>query len=239
MPGESQETIEKSIILKILKAGPGQTLPSERNLASELGVNRQPLREALQRLSRDGWIEIRHGRSTVIRNYREEGGLGVLDAMARLELLDKDWISSLLEVRLALAPAYTHAAVSKNAAAIASYLQRSGLLLDKADAFAIYDWQLHRLLCVESGNPVFTMLLNGFRGVYRQAGETYFSLPGSRETSMTFYASLQAALKDPDRAAEEVRLVMKRSIDIWKAASASIPQMNEKLPGNQTGGSKV
>lgn len=211
--------IEKALLDRIMAGSPGDALPSERELALALGVNRQPLREALQRLSRDGWIEIRHGKPTVIRNYREEGGLTILDTLARQELLDAGWISSLLDVRLALAPAYGQAAVRRNAAGVEAYLQRSTLLTDAADAFAIYDWQLHRLLCIESGNPVYPMLLNSFASVYRQAGELYFSLPGARESSRMFYSDLMAALPDAERAAEEVRIVMRRSIDIWLAAS--------------------
>ena len=55
----------------------GQRLPAERELATQLGVTRPTLREVLQRLARDGWIEIRHGRSTRVRNYWQEGKLGV------------------------------------------------------------------------------------------------------------------------------------------------------------------
>ena len=51
-------------------------LPAERELAAQLGVTRPTLREALQRIARDGWIEIRHGKPTRVRNYWQEGNLG-------------------------------------------------------------------------------------------------------------------------------------------------------------------
>src|SRR3990170_7275190 len=57
------------------------TLPPERDLSTQLGVTRPTLREALQRLARDGWLEIRHGRPTRVRDYWHEGSLGVLGAM--------------------------------------------------------------------------------------------------------------------------------------------------------------
>ena len=44
------------------------TLPAERELAHLLGITRPTLREVLQRLSRDGWLEIRHGKPTRVRN---------------------------------------------------------------------------------------------------------------------------------------------------------------------------
>ena len=37
-------------------------LPSERDLADKIGVTRTTLREVLQRLARDGWLTIQHGK---------------------------------------------------------------------------------------------------------------------------------------------------------------------------------
>jgi DNA-binding FadR family transcriptional regulator len=51
---------------------PGQRLPSERELASALGVSRTTIREAIQRLSALGYVEVRRGRT---------GGAYVLDGM--------------------------------------------------------------------------------------------------------------------------------------------------------------
>ena len=47
----------------------GASLPNERSLAEQIGVTRPTLRETLQRLATEGWIKIRHGKSTVVRNY--------------------------------------------------------------------------------------------------------------------------------------------------------------------------
>ncbi|MFN3247363.1 MAG: GntR family transcriptional regulator, partial [Leptonema sp. (in: bacteria)] len=52
--------IEKQIIKKILEGKYQNILPSERELAKEFNVTRQKIREVLQRLQRDGWIEIQH-----------------------------------------------------------------------------------------------------------------------------------------------------------------------------------
>lgn len=42
---------------------PGQRLPSERELASTLGISRTTVREAVQRLAALGYVEVRRGRS--------------------------------------------------------------------------------------------------------------------------------------------------------------------------------
>ncbi|MFT4836193.1 MAG: GntR family negative regulator for fad regulon and positive regulator of fabA, partial [Psychromonas sp.] len=41
-------------------------LPAERVLADKIGVTRTTLREVLQRMSKDGWITICHGKSTKV-----------------------------------------------------------------------------------------------------------------------------------------------------------------------------
>ena len=95
-------------------------LPAERELAAQMGVTRPTLREALQRLARDGWLEIRQGKSTRVRDYWQEGSLGVLGALAqRTSDLPDDFVPNLLAVRLALAPAYTRQAVERQAGGVA------------------------------------------------------------------------------------------------------------------------
>ena len=80
-------------------------LPPERTLAAQLGVTRPTLREALQRLARDGWIEIHHGKSTRVRDYWHEGSLAVLGTIARRQdHIPPEFVPNLLQVRAVLAP---------------------------------------------------------------------------------------------------------------------------------------
>jgi len=47
---------------------PGEELPSERDLAQQIGVSRPPLREALNALQAMGFIEIKPRRKIIIRS---------------------------------------------------------------------------------------------------------------------------------------------------------------------------
>jgi DNA-binding FadR family transcriptional regulator len=71
------EKVSKAIVDQILVGllGPGQRLPSERDLARALDVSRPSLREALGALQTLGVVETRHGSGSWISN-------DVLDALA-------------------------------------------------------------------------------------------------------------------------------------------------------------
>jgi GntR family transcriptional repressor for pyruvate dehydrogenase complex len=84
----------------------GEALPAERSLTESFGVNRQAVREALQRLHQLGLVEIRHGGTTRISDFRHQAGL---DLLPRLLVqpdgqLDVDVIRSVMEMRAAIGP---------------------------------------------------------------------------------------------------------------------------------------
>ena len=56
----------------------GSSIPSERFLAEQFGVNRHAIREALKRLEQAGLIRITHGGATRVLDWRDTGGLAVL-----------------------------------------------------------------------------------------------------------------------------------------------------------------
>lgn len=197
-------------------------LPAERDLAEQLGVTRPTLREALQRIARDGWIEIHHGKPTRVRDYWIEGNLAVLSTIAaHTQKIPPGFISHLLEVRLLLAPTYTRQAIELYPDIMTSLLKEVQDLPDTAEAFAEADWKLHYSLTTHCGNPVFTLMLNGFSGLYQLMGLTYFSSESSRNHSRTYYRMLFKAARagEPDAAEAVTRRVMQDSLNLWLQAN--------------------
>lgn len=231
------EYAENQIINAILEGHfpIGAALPAERELAARLGVTRPTLREALQRLAREGWLEIHQGKPTRVRNYWYEGSLGVLSAIAqRPWAAPDDFIANLLAVRRALAPAYARQAVERQASAVVDLLEPYLSLpqtkksspddSEAASKYASFDWQVHHTLTVLSGNPIYTMIFNGFRELYPPMAMQYFRSSTARASSRSFYASLSSAAQaaNPDIAEAVTRRAMTVSISLWRAAMTEL-----------------
>ena len=59
-----EEEVERMIGLRIL--GPGDALPSVRELSKNLKINPATVSKAYRRLQRAGWLEVRRGEGTFV-----------------------------------------------------------------------------------------------------------------------------------------------------------------------------
>ena len=155
-PKRPAEFVEYQLVESILtnEFPIDSTLPGERELSEMLGVTRAPLREVLQRMARDGWIEIQQGKATRVRNYFVEGNFGVLSSILDHEdHVTPEFVGNLLMVRRLLAPTYTRLAVEREPETIRKMLGASRTLNQNPESYSGFDWDFHHLLAVSSGNP--------------------------------------------------------------------------------------
>ncbi len=217
-PLRPAEYAEKLLIERILDGlyPLNATLPAERELAKAFGVTRPTLREALQRLARDGWLEIRQGKPTRVRNFWQEGSLGVLGALARHPAHQPArFVRQLLEVRLVIAPAYAALAVEHHPDAVARLLEDAAALPSTPAAYARYDWRLHHQLSILSDNPVYALIVNGFEDLYIAMATGYFENESTRARSQAFYQNLRLAAIHcaPSEAHAVTHAAMRESLD--------------------------
>ncbi|KLV10702.1 MULTISPECIES: fatty acid metabolism transcriptional regulator FadR [Photobacterium] len=93
----------------------GSILPAERELSELIGVTRTTLREVLQRLARDGWLTIQHGKPTRVNNYMDTSGLSILDTLITLDGQDVQGVlEDLLSARTDISSVYMRYAVKGN-----------------------------------------------------------------------------------------------------------------------------
>jgi len=213
------EYAEHSILTAILEGDytRGSVLPGERVLAEKLGVTRPTLRETLQRLSREGWVTIRHGKPSLVNDYLKDGGLRMLSTMTKYsEYLPDGFIQSLLEFRMTLLPVIAERAAAHAPERLLVYLDGRKSLEDDPAAFAEYDWELQTLMARLSKNPIYNMIINDFTEMYKTIAIRYFVSDQARTISKNYYRNLAGTVKKGEKSVEDVtRQMMQESIFIW------------------------
>ena len=190
--------------------GPGESLPSERRLSELLGVSRPAVREALQRLSQAGLVEVRQGGTTTVRDFRSHGGLELLPRLLVLAgELDLGVARSLLEARLLLGPQVAGLAARKlaadpeRAAAVGAGLRAvvrrlagsSDDLARQMDALAFWD------LVVDAGdNIAFRLMFNSLRAAYEPAMEALAAVMAAEVEQVDTYTAVADAIVAGDPA---------------------------------------
>ncbi|MBW7983268.1 fatty acid metabolism transcriptional regulator FadR [Enterobacillus tribolii] len=205
---------------------PGSILPAERELSELIGVTRTTLREVLQRLARDGWLTIQHGKPTKVNNFWETSGLNILETLARL---DHDsvpqLIDNLLSVRTNIASIFIRAAVRQHPEKAQEVLASAKGVNDQAEAFTELDYSIFRGLAFVSGNPIYGLIFNGLKGLYTRVGRYYFSNPEARRLALSFYDKLSQLCRDKnhEKVMDYVRSYGKESGAIWSSMQNAIP----------------
>ena len=198
---------------------PGAALPNERSLARQLGITRPTLRETLQRLAGEGWVRIHHGKSTVVNNYWQDGGLSLLSTLAKYgNHLPNGFITHLLEVRLTMLPPVASRAATNHPDIILDYLSQAESLSDDTATFSNYDWNFQILMARKSSNPVFALILNDFTSIFSAMAKQYFTEKKARLASRHYYQELSDTIKGSggQRVEDVVKKAMAQSIAIWK-----------------------
>ncbi|MBT0587454.1 fatty acid metabolism transcriptional regulator FadR [Alteromonas oceanisediminis] len=205
---------------------PGTILPAERELSELIGVTRTTLREVLQRLARDGWLTIQHGKPTKVNNFWETCGLNILETLARLDQEGiPDLIDNLLAARTNLSAVFIRGALRNNPEKSVEIISRYTEVPEEGLAFAEFDYQLNHDLALASGNPVFVLMMNGFRSMYARIGGYFFSHQSARDAVKAFYQNLLAAAEKGDY--ESVPTLLRRygieSGKVWSQVRETIP----------------
>jgi DNA-binding FadR family transcriptional regulator len=152
------------------EVGAGQSLLSERQLAEALGVSRQVVREALQRLAHAGFVEVRQGGSTTVLDVKRHGGLNLLAQLLLADgRIDLTVARSIVEARQIIGPQVAALAAKPAGAQVAGQLRQilaklaedAGPVARQRAALAFWE-----ALVDGSGSIVFRLMFNSLRLAY-------------------------------------------------------------------------
>ena len=218
------ELAEHHILQRILSGeyAAGTNLPSERELAVDLQVTRPTLREVLQRLARDGWLDIRHGRSTRIRSFLQEGSLAVLSTLVeKTEVFPENLVDQTLQIRLLVAPAYTRQAIMNAFEEVEKALKPFAEGSDDPTVLAGMDYQIQKHLAALSGNNILTLIMNNLELLYTKALTVVYQDAEARKQTRVYFKMIYKAARanEPDAAEAVTRRVMNECSQLWKVTS--------------------
>lgn len=211
----------------------GEPLPSERRLAEVLGVSRPAVREALQRLASAGFVDVRQGGSTTVRDFRRLGGL---DLLPRLLLarggLDLAVARSILEARAHVGPRIAELAAARGGPEAARLLDRAVADLAADDDgvrrqhVALVFWE-H---LVEAADSVtFRLMFNSMRAAYVPLIEALAPLMAAEVDRVESYAALAEAVR-----AGDADLAGARAADLLGAATASLVDAIDRMQAGES-----
>ena len=159
-PQQVAERIKSFIAENQLKAG--DSLPSEVQLAQQLGVSRNAVREASKSLESVGIVEVRHGSGLFVRGFTMEPLLDNLP-YGMHEVQD---LANLLEVRRVLEIALIGRAIEASTPAwlgdLEAILKRMERKAKAEQNFPEEDRDFHHCLFKRLNNPILSRLLDVF-----------------------------------------------------------------------------
>ena len=214
------ERFENLILSGRLKIG--QKLPSERELALQLGVSRPVVHNGLVDLEVKGLVVLMPRVGAVVADYRREGSLALLNSLVTYQkgLLEADLQTSLLDVRrLFEVETARLAALNREASHLddlqAVIEQENQLIRQNVTGIAELDFRFHHLLALASGNRVYPLLLNSFKQVYLNLAAQFFEDQAVVETVHNFHRRMYDAIhdKNPDAAVAVMESMLAHGAD--------------------------
>lgn len=192
LPEQIANRLRRDILRGALEAG---TAVKERDHASELGVSRTPMREAIRILAQEGLLLLRPARSPIVAKPSYTEVAHNIEVMTSLELLS---------ARLACDRASD--AEIDGIAAIAEEMAETYDDLDKLDLFEL-DMRFHRAIAEAAHNPVLAEMHQALLARLWRARYLSATRKRSRDRVLRQHADIVEGLRarDPELVTENVR----------------------------------
>ena len=212
---------------------PGETLPPERSLTGTLAVNRQAIREALQRLAQSGLVEINHGGPTKVLDFRRSGGLDLLPRLlVSGDRFDSKVVRSVVEMRACIGPDVARLAAERATPDVVGALEKVIEVMSaqpEPGALARLDVDFWDLLVDGSGNIAYRLAYNSLRSVYEPVLELVFPVLEEELWDIPARSELVRAIRE--RNVDDARFIAHRLLAKGTAAMSAAVEMLERGDG--------
>ncbi|GAA0921793.1 FadR/GntR family transcriptional regulator [Virgisporangium aurantiacum] len=214
---------------------PGSRLPTEQQLAAQMGLSRSGVREAVKVLESARVLDVRRGDGTYVTSLAPRlllEGLGVA-----VELLRDDTLLEVMEVRRMLEPVATGMAAlrmtGETLAELAQILDDMRGAADDAEKLIGFDTAFHRTVVAATGNETLTSLLDGLSSRTVRARVWRGLIEGnSAHTTIEEHHAIYLALRAGDQLlAHATALMHVNTSEAWLRAVLAASAGHRATPG--------
>jgi GntR family transcriptional repressor for pyruvate dehydrogenase complex len=146
---------------------PGDRLPAERHLASQIGVSRPTLRAGLHALAAMGVVRSRHGSGTFIPDGPPALASEPLAMLAALHRFSRDEMYEARRVlEVGAAELAAERATPEQLASLADAVSNLFAVMQEPQSFLFHDVEFHRIVASSSGNPILAALIDMVSALY-------------------------------------------------------------------------
>lgn len=197
----------------------GDKLPAERELAVRLGVNRNAVREALQRLAQLKLVSIHPGGATRVLDFRSHAGLDLLGFLlfGRGSEPRVDAIRSMVELRTAIGPDIAARAAARRPDEVVPRLEaivERMADIEGGDPVALQrlSLELWRILVDASGNVAYPLLMNTLDHAYDGVADVVAPALADELRDLGGYRALVRAVeaREPTRARRSAERLLQK-----------------------------
>lgn len=201
------DIVFSKITAKILQGDldAGAAMPSERQLSDLLGVNRGAVREAVKRLQQAGLVEVKHGGTTTVLDYLDNGGLELLphlifspEGAVRVEVA-----RSIVNMRQTMAPDIAKSCAlkrkPKHLEALESLLEQMKQA-DKLEDLQTLSFAYWKEIVAGSGNIAYRLAFNSMQKAYEKAWSLLANVLKAEVNDLENLAKLTQAIAEQNPA---------------------------------------
>jgi DNA-binding FadR family transcriptional regulator len=204
------------------ECGPGETLPSERDLMARFGVGRPAIREALQALANLGLVTISHGERARVRQLTAQSAMRQLDPIAQLLLsTSPESLEHLKEARSfferGMIRRAAELATADDVADLRAILARQLSLAGNAQAFISADMAFHTRVARITGNPIYIAVSEMMLGWLQEYHADLLIWRGHSDQTLAEHAEVVDRIEanDPDGAEQALVRHLARSNHLY------------------------
>lgn len=218
---KAPEQIAEMLLKYILGGGvnPGEKLPPERALATQLNVTRATLREALKKLEQLKLIVIHQGKGIIVEDFHKASIDLIFSLLVINGRIDLKILENILEARELFGTDVARCAATradKNDIEQMKILMKKLVKTSDPGKLQQLDFEFFRQLALASKNMVYILLMNTIKTIHDKHLDLFLPLSTNLDTTLQ-QEILQAVIdRDEETAAEKARMFLKAGMELLK-----------------------